>query len=601
MRNFPFVVSFSIVFMFLLGISAPAADQGAKAPPTVVHVHLSGTVIDSPRREPPLFTGGVELVCLKDLLERFENLRDDPKVAGVIVTFNDFSAGLGQLEEIGNAFAELKAAKKPVYVHAETLESNLYAAVCGGTKLNMPPESNLYLKGLLDKIGVRADIIQMGRYKAAGEEFTRAEPSKAAAENMNWLMDGLYGELVDTVAKARALTPDKVRSLIDHGPYSAKEALAAGLIDSSLFLDQFVDVIKKDLGGEIVIDNNYGESVVPGFDLKNPMALLNMFSEMGTKSAAPANAVAVLFAEGMIASGYGGADVFSGDVAHSGVLRHALESAAADDSVKAVVLRVNSPGGAVTACEVILHAEERFKESGKPLVVSMGDVAASGGYYIACAGDVIFVDASTITGSIGVIGGKPVASGLMAMIGVSPYAYKRGANADLGSVFQGFTPAQEARINEQMVATYDIFKGHVRRLRGEALKKPIGELAGGRVFTGRQAVDSGLADRLGGLTAAVAQAAKLANVTNYEWRIIPEPKTFFERLKEAFTGTETNYSDISARLAAPSAPRLGLGVPGLFDRFEPRLGRRFRASLRKLDLLRRHRVLMATPYEIIVR
>src|SRR5205085_4145641 len=232
------------------------------------------------------------------------------------------------------------------------------------------------------------------------------------------------------------------------------------------------------------------------------------------------NAVGIVYVDGTIALGTGKSSPFGGATgAHSTDIRKALDDAARDDSIKAVVLRVDSPGGSAVASEIILDATRRVKAK-KPFVVSMGDVAGSGGYYVACASDVIFADESTITGSIGVVSGKLVTSGAWKKIGVTFKSYKRGENAGMLSSDEPFSKTERERMQGYMDEIYNVFKGHVVAIRGKKLAKPIDELAGGRVYTGKQALELGLVDRIGTLEDAIQYVAKEAKVSGYEVREI---------------------------------------------------------------------------------
>ena len=204
-------------------------------------------------------------------------------------------------------------------------------------------------------------------------------------------------------------------------------------------------------------------------------------------------------------------------------IRKALDEAARDNSIKAVVLRVNSPGGSAVASEIILDATRRVKAR-KPFVVSMGDVAGSGGYYVACASDVIYADETTITASIGVVGGKIATADMWKKVGVTFKSYKRGENAGMLSTGEPFTDRERQRMQSWMNDVYDVFQSHVRAIRGSRLKKPLDELAGGRVFTGKQALDLGLVNRIGGLGDAIAYVAGEAKLKDFEVRTVPAPR-----------------------------------------------------------------------------
>jgi protease-4 len=287
--------------------------------------------------------------------------------------------------------------------------------------------------------------------------------------------------------------------------------------------------------------------------------------------------------------------------AFSGDIRKALEVAAKDDTVKAVVMRINSPGGSAEASEVILNASRQVQIR-KPLIVSMGDVAGSGGYYIACAADMIFADKTTVTASIGVVGGKLVTTGMWDKLGVNWVGYKRGANSDLFSSLGRFDESQRKLVYDYMEDVYEVFKGHVTTGRGSRLRKPIDEIAGGRVYTGGQALERGLVDRIGGLNAAIDYAASKVSVEDYEVRVIPRPKDFFTMLMEDISGEGESPTDITM----PDATTLMTGIPGtkplfkLLRKTEPQRAMALYQALQRIELIRAEGVIMMMPFDMVL-
>ena len=267
-----------------------------------------------------------------------------------------------------------------------------------------------------------------------------------------------------------------------------------------------------------------------------------------------------------------------------------------------MVLRVNSPGGSAVASEIILNAAERLKAK-KPLVVSMGSVAASGGYYVSMGADTIFADAATITASIGVLGGKFATTDMWNKIGVTWDSNRRGANAGVMSSDAVFTDEQRKKMQSWMDDVYGVFKGHVVASRGAKLKKPIDELAAGRVFTGQQALELGLVDKIGTLEDAIHDAAKRAKLAHYDVRVYPEPKNFMEVLVEELSGgdQDPNHLGLSTSgLASPQASSiLQLALPYLKGLDQQRL-ETVEAALRRLDLLQQERAVLMMP-EISIR
>ena len=377
-----------------------------------------------------------------------------------------------------------------------------------------------------------------------------------------------------------------------------------GLIDVVQTREEFLGTVKNDLGGSVQVDNRYGREEKTKVNLTSPLGFFSLLSELFKAPAAPTSqkdAVAVVYVEGAILPGYQQPTLFGAyQAAYSGDLRKALDTAAQDDSVKAVVLRIDSPGGSALASDVILNAARQVKAA-KPLIVSMGNVAGSGGYYVSCGANAIFADAATITASIGVVGGKLVTTDLWNKLGVNWVSHKRGANADLLSSTRFFDEAQRKVLQDYMQKVYDVFKGHVTQGRGSKLRKPIEEIAGGRVYTGKQALDLGLVDQIGGLQQAVEYAAARVSLKDYEVRVIPEPKDFFTQLMGDISGegerpTDIRMSSMSSVLAGQPtlAPLLDL-----LQKTEPRRARALMQAFQRIELLRRESVILMMPFDMV--
>jgi protease-4 len=289
--------------------------------------------------------------------------------------------------------------------------------------------------------------------------------------------------------------------------------------------------------------------------------------------------------------------------AFSTTIRKGLDEAADDGSVKAVVLRVDSPGGSALASEIIYDAVQRVRAKGKPVVVSMGNVAASGGYYVSCGADHIFADPTTITASIGVVGGKMVTTGMWDWMGITWHPYQRGENADIMTSAKPWDEQERAKILDWMNEVYAIFKGHITDHRGKKLTKPIDEMAGGRVYTGRQALDLGLVDEMGGLNAAIKKAADLATIGDYELRVLPKPKGLFDFIREAASGEDTER--ISIRAGAPKlfgmdSPILQTALPVL-STLDPQRTKALHQALIKLQLMHEEHVVLMSPLDWVLR
>lgn len=591
-------------------LAVPAiAGEAKPATESVVAVFsMDGPVVETPMGDDFLF-GSIGAESLHDLVERLEKARDDKRVKAVALVIGDASLGLAQVEEIRRVLDEIKAAGKEVYAHADSLSLRDYTLACGASKLSVVPTGDLwimglygespYLRGLLDKIGVKPDFLTCGAYKSASEIFMRKGPSPEADAMQNWLMDGVFETNVALIAAGRRVPAEKVRQWIDGGPYTAAKALKAGLIDAAEFRQDFVAGLKTKFGADVKLDTRYGKQRGPEVDLSSPLGVFKLWADIlgGTPRKKPTkDAVAIVYVDGPILPGKSTPSPFGPErVAYSTPISKALDQAAEDKSIKAVVLRVHSPGGSATASEIILNATKRVKAK-KPFVVSMGGVAGSGGYYVACGSEMIFADASTITASIGVVGGKFATTDLWNRIGVAWKGYKRGANAGMLSSEDIFTAAEREKLQAWMNEIYDVFKGHVTAARGNRLKKQLDELAGGRVYTGRQALDLGLVDKIGTLRDAVRHVAGQAKLKDYDVRIIPRPKNFMEVLIEELGGKESAEKSISLSplVARHYRGLLEAALPHL-ETLEPERLAAIKTALLRLSLLQDQRAVLMMP------
>jgi protease-4 len=580
-------------------------------PSVVAHFHLSGTLTESPVVDPFGFTLG-QITSLKDLVRRLDKASADDKVEAAVLTYDSMYCGFGQLQEIRQAIGRVRNAGKTVYVHAEGMTALTYALLCAGDHLSVAPQSSLwlmgiygeglYVKSLLDKIGVDADFMHMGAYKSAAEMLTRTGPSEEAEENINWVFDSYYDSLVNMIAESRRMTSEQIRKLIDEGPYIADAALDKGLIDAVETREAFVRRVKKEIEGPVKVDNRYGREDAMQINLANPMAFFSILAELfKAPSVSQKDAVAIVYVEGAILPGHSQPTLFgAGGAAYSGDIRKTLEKAAKDKSVKAVVMRVDSPGGSAEASEVILNATRQVKAS-KPLIVSMGNVAGSGGYYVSCAADRIFADESTITASIGVVGGKLITKGLWDKLGVSWVSYKRGARADFFNSVRHFNDDERELLEHYMRDVYEVFKGHVARGRGDKLTRPLEDMAGGRIYTGKQALDLGLVDEIGGLHEAIKYAAAKVSLEEYDVRIIPEPKDFITEMMQRYSGEGDRPTDISMADAATVLAGHPTLAP-LFDvlrRTEPQRARALYQALQRIELIRAETVITMMPFDLV--
>lgn len=602
------ICALSPFLLFLAATPAPAAPAAPadqeKPHPIVAVFRLEGPLTEPPADE-TLQLFGPTGTSLRQLIARFDKAATDPAVKAVVLMPELAALGAAQVEELRAAIARIRDHGKEVYIHSDSLLMGQYLMACGASRISVVPTgallvpglhaSSLHLRGLLDKIGVTPDFLTEGAYKTAAELFMRQQPSPEADQMMNWLLDSWYSTFTDLITKGRKVDAATAQRWIDQALFSANQAKDAGLIDAVESLADFEAMLKEHYGQDVVFDKQYGRKKTPELDFSSPFAFLKIWTELlggAAKKPAEKSAVGIVYVSGTIMLGKSTVSPFGGELgAFSTDISQALEKAADDDSIVAVVLRIDSPGGSATASEIILEATKRLKGK-KPFVVSMGDVAGSGGYYVACGANTIFADAATLTGSIGVVAGKFATTAMWNKIGVTFKAYQRGQNADIFSTDNVFSDSERARMRGYMDDVYGEFKKHVTDIRGDRLKKPIDELAGGRVFTGRQALDLGLVDRLGTLHDAIAFAADQAKVANYDVRVVPEPKNFLEQLFEQAAGRQDDPSHVN--LASSQDNLLKLAAPYLQD-LDPQRVAAIASALRRLQILQKEGVVLSMP------
>jgi len=577
-------------------------QDDSQKPAEIAVFTLKGPITEKPTPDDPIF-GTIGSESLRSLVSRMDKAAEDDDVEAAVILLQNTSLGYAQLIEIREAMDRIKEAGKPVYAHSDSLQFGGYLLLSGCSRLSIVPHGDLwatgiygeqiFLRGLFDMLGVKPDFLTCGDYKSAGEMFTRSEPSPEAAKMTKWLYDGIYESMLSLVAKGRDVDVDQARKWINEGLYSAEEAEKKGLIDAVESRIEFEEFIKSEHGDDLKFDKKYGRKSGSSIDLNNPFAAFQLWAQIlaGPQTRkSTKDAIAIVYIDGPIMQGAPQPSPF-GPVsgAYSTPLRNALREVVEDETIKAVVLRINSPGGSAVASDIILNATKGVAEK-KPLIVSMGNVAGSGGYYVACGTDTIYADEATITGSIGVIAGKLVTTDMFRRVGINFSPVQRGENAAMLSGFAPFTDEEEAELQGWMDEVYDVFKGHVTAIRGDKLTKPIDDIAGGRVYTGAQALELGLVDQIGGLDAALADAADRANLEEgkYEIRIHPRPKNFLEDLfAELAPQKKDDDKQLSTQLMGVAGPALEAASPERVDLLQQ--------AVRQLDILQKEGVMLTMP------
>ncbi len=480
---------------------------------------------------------------LAALVERLDSAASDKSVGAVWLKIEDLAIGRAKIWELRGAIARLRKANKPVYAELTTADGPQYLLAGACDKIVMPPSGMLivpgvraevtFVKGLLDKIGLQFDALQMGKYKGAAEPLTRTEMSKPFRESLDALVDDTYEDMVDTIAADRKLKDYQVKTLLDQGLFTAAAAKKGRLIDEVLYSDQLQDAIKSALKAkDLDVQTNYKKKRIDtNFSgIGGMMKMLElMMGGKPSEASSTKQKIAVVYASGPIVEGKGTGSMFSDSVMGSTTIISALRRAADDAKVAGIVLRIDSPGGSATASDLIWRETVRIH---KPIIASMSDVAGSGGYYIAMGAKKIVAAPGTLTGSIGVIGGKLVTRGLYDKLGLTTEVISRGANSGTLSSAQPFTPEERKAWTELLQETYHQFVSKAAQGRKMPYDK-LQELAQGRVYTGRMAKKIGLIDELGTLHDAIAAAKVAAGLkadADVELLMLPEQKTFFEQL-----------------------------------------------------------------------
>lgn len=458
------------------------------------------------------------------LVSTLRKAKVDERISTVVLIPSIAEGLWGKVQEIRDAVTDFKASGKPIVAYLEYGTGQAYYLASACDEVFMTPTSPLNLIGVssyavflreaLDKVGFQADMLSAGDYKTAVNLYTETTFTPEHREMAQSLNRDLYDQLVAGIAEGRELTLARVRVLIDDGPYKAADTVRVGLVDALVYEDQLIDGLPLGSSPSIVDYADYRQVTLPGED--------------GSR-------VALVYAEGVINFGTNGNDLQGNQTVGSETLTSAIRAAREDAEIEAIVLRVDSPGGVAVAADVMWR-ELDLASAEKPLIVSMSDLAASGGYYIAAPADVIVAHPGTLTGSIGVYGGKYVAGETLETLGVNVEVVTDGTHADLFSPTTQFSDSARQAVQAQIDDTYERFLQVVADGRGLS-RDQVHQIAQGRVWTGRQAYDNGLVDELGGLHRAVEIAkteAGIAAESPITLVTYPQPRSFFEVLRNWF-------------------------------------------------------------------
>lgn len=480
-------------------------------------------------------------MSVDEVWDVFRRAASDSRIRGILFEPRGLDIGWAKMEEIHDEIVNFRKSGKPVITYLRGPTAREYYLASATDKIFISPEDSLDLKGLaaqslffkqtLDKLGVSAEVIHAGKYKDAGDILTRTSMTPETREQLNAILDQYYGNLIATIAQGRNKQPDAIRALIDDGPFLAKDAVSDGLIDALGYEDQAVGEMQARLKQN---------------DLKR---ISGRAYEKGATGSPGGHRVALIVGQGMITAGTGNESADDEGFTGTGFIK-LLKQVENDSSIEGVIMRIDSPGGDAVASDQILHEAKNLSKK-KPLVISMSDTAASGGYYVAVTGDPIVAYPNTLTGSIGVIFARFLLHGLFDKIGVNEQLLTRGRFADIDSPDVPLSDAERQKLTGQIDAFYNAFVSRVAEGRHRPFDQ-IEPLAQGRVWVGQQAKDNGLVDQLGGFDRVIESYKQRAHLSaSDKVTIVPYPgrKSVFDLL--------FNRSDPTAEVRAQVEKVLG--------------------------------------------
>ena len=515
-----------IVFIFYL---IPKEEVVVVKDNSVLKIEFKDPILDrtsdNPFSDIDLLNSSTEgSVEFKDILDNIEKAKNDDKIKGIYLNFSSVNAGFSQIEEIRNKLLDFKESGKFIYSYADSYSQPAYYLASVSDKIALNPEGIIELKGLsaeimfykglMDKLGIEAQIIRHGKFKSAVEPFMYNQMSNENREQIEKLLNSISDYMIDGIATEReGITSEEIHKMINNMYLSsARKCLEGGIIDKIAYQDQILSDLEDKSEHEITLTDY--------MKVKNP------------KTSVSDNKIAIIYATGEINTGKGSYNTIGSETTVE-----AIREASEDENVKAIVLRVNSPGGSALASEIIWREINLAKQK-KKVVVSMGDYAASGGYYIACNADKIFANNSTLTGSIGVFGIVPNTKNFLnEKLGVYIETVKTHKHSDIANGYRKLSDDELNVIQNSVEDIYETFITHVSEGRGIPVRK-VDEIGQGRVWSGADALSIGLIDEIGGLEDAIASAADLSDLEDYRIITLPKKTDMFEEFIESFSAKQ---------------------------------------------------------------
>ncbi len=539
-----------VAAVFLLGTLASLAPKAQFPEKVVVEIDLSKPLLASPREDPLASLLEPSALSLVDLLDALEAARDDERVLGVLLQLSaDPPGGLATAQELRSALEELRERGKRVFAYGDTLGE--FSGALGGyylasvaDRIFLQPSGDVSLTGLifqtpflagtLEKLGMRARMDHRYEYKNAMNTFTEKRFTPAHREALETLAQSLYEQIVEAIAAGRGLKVEEVRSHIDNGPFYGNEALEARLVDELAYREQALARIEETFGSD-----------VQRISLRRYLQAVKRPHRKGTP-------VAWIYGVGAVQRGKSRIDPLTGaSTMGSDTVARAFREATNDPDVRAIVFRVDSPGGSYVASDTIWHETQRARAQGKPVVVTMGDVAASGGYFVSMGADRILAQPGTITGSIGVLAGKLLTRGFWEKLGVTWDEVQIGETAAMWSGLSDFSPKEWQRFQAALDRIYLDFTTKAAEGR-KMSQEQLHAIAKGRIWSGTDALKLGLIDGLGGRHEALAAVRELLNLSPdapLELRLFPKPRKPIEVLIARLQGEEESESQVATQAA----------------------------------------------------
>ena len=555
------VLVIAVFGVVLVGAGILVSGMGKPSVPkkAILELDLERGIPETPPDNPFAAFGGERALTLRDVVDALEKAGDDPHVVGLVARLGAAPIGVAEIQEIRDAVKAFRAKKKFAVAYSETFGEfgpgngpyylatafdEIWLQPSGDLGLNGLVGESPFLRGVLDKLGVKPEFGQRHEFKNAMNQYTETKFTDAHREATKALIESIYGQMVKGIAEGRKMTEDEVRALVDRGPFLGPEALEARLVDGLAYRDEV-----------------HAKLVMKGGADAKFFGLPAYLKEEGRPHAEGKRTIALVYGIGGVVRGKSsGNPLTGGQTMGSETVAKAIRTAVEDDDVAAILFRVSSPGGSYVASDTIWREVVLAKKAGKPVIISMGDVAASGGYFVAMPADKIVAQPGTITGSIGVLAGKMVTPAMWEKVGLTFDQVEVGANANMWNASRSFSPAEWARFNAWLDRIYDDFTSKVADGR-KLPKEKVLEIAKGRVWTGEDAKEIGLVDELGGYATALKlakAAAKIPADEKVKVTVFPRERNPFETLAARLSGEEEDESSFTAivRLLEPIRPAL---------------------------------------------